>query len=70
MLLIFLKCVIENICQRQLNLAFSNGGVRGLLVKWSIRNIDVNEIKLKLAGKLTGQEIIDIISGSHNKIFP
>ena len=38
--------LIENICQRQLNLASSNGGVRGLLVKWFIQNIDVNETKV------------------------
>ena len=58
--------LIENICQIQLNLAHSIGGISGFIVKRFIENIDVNEIKEKLVGKLSGQEIIDIISSSHN----
>ena len=58
--------LIENICQRQLNLASSVGGVEGFLVKWFIENIDVNEIKERLIGKLSRQEVINIILSSHN----
>ena len=37
--------LIENICQIQLNLAHSIGGISGFIVKRFIENIDVNEIK-------------------------
>ena len=46
--------LIKNICQRQLNLTSSIAGVEGFLVKWFIENIDINEIKGRLVGKLSG----------------
>ena len=58
--------LVENICQGQLNLAYSVCGISGFLVKCFIENTDVNEIKERLVRKLSGQEIIDIILSSHN----
>ena len=46
--------LIENICQRQLNLAHSICGISGFIVKCFIENIDVNKIKEKVVRKLSG----------------
>ena len=55
------KDLIENIYQIQLDFASCFGGINGISVIHFIENIDVNKLEEKLAGKLKGSEITDII---------